>query len=261
MIQMKSYRILIVLGCMILICLSGCQEKYNIAAFGKLYKVYKYYTFDINSEPYIAEVYEYDNKGRIIKMSEPWYLYNAETGNNEISGIIAYYTYDYNELDQLIRKVTYWENSGSETGYIIGTVFRYSYNPDGNLEKETTGNLAGDISEYTTYEYEEDHLVLIRNFNWADQIESYTENEYDESGRLIKEWYYFYDHLWHFTVHKYSDGLLKHSYSYSEDSTLANETERSYDKFNNIIFLKYIQYSICSSIPDCNYMLKYEYYR
>ena len=192
---------------------------------------------------YLDSEYEYDDLGRISKISHPMY------DNGSIIGVIDYEDYVYNDKNQL-EEIIYYNNNLS---------YKYSYDSDGNKIKEVISSAEPGS---TLYYYNNNRLTreeqYIRNIFIA-----YTEYEYDAHGNLFKETAYSGTDniLLRYSVHSYQDGLnVKTSvfiYYNVIGKTPLREILRYYDENDNLIYVQSNELSILSSYMS--YFSKYEY--
>ena len=198
---------------------------------------------------YPQSEYEYDDFGRISKVSHPMY------DNGSIIGIIGYEIYVYNTKSQL-EEIEYYRNN-IYTGLQYSRSDKYSYDNDGNKIKEETSP-----TEYILYYYENNRLKRAEHF--FSHFVMYTEYEYDNYGNLVKESTYSAndDTPLRYSVHSYQDRLnvKTEDFEYYNviGKTKLREIRRYYDKNDNLIYLEPQNLSILSS--TILLLEKYEYY-
>jgi hypothetical protein len=235
---------------------SSCQKDDSDTAASsnaKLKQVLLYSTLDSKEPISIVEEYEYDNDGRISKVSSPMY------NNGTVVGTIKYDLYEYNSSGQLIKINNYNANLNSPTGFINLKNKSFDYSSDGKKIKETIEYPLGGISEYSYFEYKNGLLSKTNKYS-GNKLESYTEYEYDKSDRVIKELFYAHDgQCLTYTIHTYTGSLQTKSdfYAFSSNSHYRS-VNRIFDKNNNIIALESKELSLYSSLMS--HVLRYKYY-
>ena len=252
---MKTKLSLFGLFSLIILSITSCQKDDSSPSpiNAKLKQVLLYSTIDSKEPINIVEEYEYDDNGKISKVSSPMY------NNGTIVGTIKYDIYDYNTSGQLIKINNYNANSNSPTGFINLKNTLYNYSPDGKKIKETIEYPLGGISEYTDFEYENGLLSKTSKYS-GNRLESYTEYEYDKTDKVIKELFYAYDgQCLTYTIHTYTGSLQTKSdlYVFSSNSHYRS-INRIFDRNNNIITLESKELSLYSSLMS--YVLRYEYF-
>jgi hypothetical protein len=241
---------------MVFIFLSCQKEASDITsnqANAKLKNVLLFANIDSQDPISIVEEYEYDDNGKISKVSSPMY------DNGTIVGTIKYDLYNYNSSGQLIKIMNYNANINSPTGFINLKNTSYIYSTDGKKIKEAIDYPLGGITEYTDFEYQNGLLSKTKKYS-GNQLETYTEFQYDNSGKLIKETFYVSDdHCTSYTIHSYT-GLLQTKsdlYIYPSNEHYRS-INRTFDKNNNIITLVSEELSLTSSMMS--HVLRYKYY-
>ena len=198
---------------------------------------------------YLRSEYEYDNLGRISKVSHPMY------DNGSMVGVIGYEIYVYNAKNQL-EEIEYYRYN-TYAGFQYAHSNKYSYDNDGNIIKEETFP-----TEYILYYYKNNRLK--RSEQFINHYGMYTEYEYDKRGNLVKESTYAAkdDTPLKYSVHKYEDGLNVKTdafvYYNVIGKTPLSEIKRYYDKNDNLIYSEPQNLSILSS--TILLVEKYEYY-
>jgi hypothetical protein len=241
---------------MILILLS-CQKVdsdiNSTQANAKLKQVLLFSNIDSQDPISIVEEYEYDDDGKISKVSSPMY------DNGTIVGTIKYDLYEYNSSGQLIKIMNYNANLNSPTGFINLKNTTFYYSTDGKKIKETIAYPLGGITEYSDFEYQNGLLSKIEKY-FGNKLESYTEFQYDKSDKLIKETFYASDdQCISYTIHSYTGTLKTKSdlYTYPTNAHYRS-INRTFDNSNNIITLESKELSLYSSMMS--HVLRYEYY-
>jgi hypothetical protein len=231
---------------MIFLILSCQKDDSDIStqANAKLKQVLLYSNIDSKDPINIVEEYEYDDNGKISKVSSPMY------NNGSIVGTIKYDVYEYNESGQLIKIMNYNANINSPTGFINLKNTSLTYSTDGEKIKETIeypmGGIIGLLSKIKKYS--------------GNHLENYTEFQYDKSDKLIKETFYASDgQCISYTIHSYTGALQTKSdiYTYTTNAHYRS-INRTFDKNNNIIILESKELSLYSSMMS--HVLRYKYY-
>jgi len=241
---------------MIFVLLSCQKDDSDITsaqANAKLKQVLLFSNIDSKDPISIVEEYEYDDNGKISKVSSPMY------DNGAIVGTIKYDLYEYNSSDQLIKIINYNANLNSPTGFVNLKNTSYNYSSDGKKIKETIDYPLAGFSEYFDFEYKNGLLVKSVKY-YRNKLESYTEYQYDKSNKVIKESFYASDDkCLSYTVHTYEGQLQTKSdiYIYSDNSHFRT-INRTFDKNNNIIVLESNELSLYSSMMS--HVLRYKYY-
>ena len=230
------------------------------------------YVESINSKEsgMIITQYEYDEQGRISKVSQPMY----ENGtpmfeNGTIVGFVSYSGYVYNNAG-LLEKIIYY-HSNSYEGFINLRTNTYSYDNDGNKRKEVIvyPRALPFRTDSTLYYYDNNRLKREDKYEdgyfgtepWRSELITYIEYEYDNQGILVKETNYSgTDNTpYQFSVHSYQNGLnVKTEIFNNNNDQKIREIRRYYDRNDNLIYLESEELSIYSSLMS--YVTKYEYY-
>jgi len=228
----------------------------------------------------IINQYEYDERGRISKVSQPMY----EDGtpmfeNGTIVGLFSYSDYVYNDKG-LLDKIIYY-HSNIYAGFQILETRTYSYDKGGNKLKEVVEYpLALPFrTDSTLYYYDNNRLMREDKYSdgyhgnevWSSKLTTYIEYEYDNQGNLVKENYYsgIDTPFFSYSSSSYSSGTNKFPYSiikhiYQNGLNIkteignVREIRRYYDKNGNLIYLESEELSPYSSAMSC--VTKYEYY-
>ena len=244
----------ILIGFLSFIVLCGCEKEDNpvYSKNGKLKRILHYSSDGSNSLGSIEE-YEYDNEGRISKVST---LYESE----EMVGKLNYDIYNYNPQGQLIKVENFYENNNSPTKIFNYRNTIYTYLDNGEIEKIWIEYPTTSKFEYALYKYENNYLSKIETYNNSNILESYVKNVYDSSENLIKEIFYGRDNQqYSYTQHTYKNGLNVRSNVFSgKNKEHWREIIKTYDKDGNLITLESNELSVFSS-ATC-YMLRYEYF-
>jgi len=241
---------------MIFVLLSCQKDDFDITsaqANAKLKQVLLFSNIDSKEPISIVEEFEYDDNGKICKVSSPMY------DNGTIVGTIKYDLYEYNSSGQLMKIINYNANLNSPTGFINLKNTSYNYSTDGKKIKETIDYPLAGILEYSDFEYKNGLLVKSIKY-YRNKLENYIEYQYDKSDKLIKETFYaFDDQCISYTIHSYTGSLQTKSdlYTYPTNAHYRS-INRTFDKNNNIITLESKELSLYSSMMS--HVLRYKYY-
>jgi len=218
----------------------------------------------------ITAQYEYDEQGRISKVSQPMY----ENGtpmceNGTIVGLFSYSNYVYNNKGQLEQIVHFHSNINE--GFINLQTNTYSYDNDGNKRKEVIvyPRALPFRTDSTIYYYDNNRLKRENKYEegyfgsepWRSELIMYIEYEYDNQNKLVKETIYSAKDNTpiQYSVHSYQSGLnVKTEIFNIKNDQKIREIRRHYDKNDNLIYLESEELSMYSSAMS--YVTKYEYY-
>lgn len=214
--------------------------------------------------------YEYDEKGRISKVSQPRY----ESGtpmfeNGTIIGLFSYSDYVYNS-EGLLEKIIY-NHFNINAGFLNLRTYTYSYDNNGNKQKEVIEypQITQNRVDSNLYFYVNNRLIREDKYEngffgsgpWRSVLVTYIEYEYDNQGKLIKETNYSGTNNTPLQVsaHSYQNGLkVKTEIFNSNSQQKIREIRRHYDTNDDLIYLESEELSTYSS--TLSYVAKYEYY-
>ena len=237
----------------LLSCQKDDSDINSAQANAKLKQVLLFSNIDSQDPIGIVEEYEYDDDGKISKVSSPMY------DDGTIVGTIKYDLYEYNPSGQLMKIINYNANLNSPTGFINLKNTSFTYSTKGVKIKETVDYPLGGITEYSDFEYKNGLLSKIKKYS-GNRLENYTEFQYDKSDRLIKETFFAYDdQCISYTIHSYTGSLQTESdlYTYPTNDHYRS-INRFFDKNNNIITLESKELSLYSSMMS--HVLRFKYY-
>ena len=217
--------------------------------------------------------YEYDERGRISKVSQPMYKDGTSLfENGTIAGLYSYSDYVYNN-EGLLEKIIYYHSNLYE-GFINLHTSTYSYDKNGNKLKEVIvyPRALPFRTDSTLYYYDNNRLKRENKYAdgyfgrepWRSELIAYIKYEYDNQGQLVKESNYsgIDNTLLSYSIHSYQNGLNVKTevfiYYNVIGKTPLREIRRFYDKNDNLIFLESNELSLLSS--TMGYVAKYEYY-
>ena len=169
---MKTKSLFFGLISLLIVLFSNCQKEDDFSdsellqGNARLKRVLLFVTIDSEEPISILEEYEYNEKGRISKVSSPMYQ------DGIIVGTISYDLYEYNSSGQLIKIVIYRSNINSPTGFINLKNYIYSYLSDGKIEREYIEYTQMNSFEYFVYEYQNNQLVKIKKYDNKNELES-----------------------------------------------------------------------------------------
>ena len=211
---------------------------------------------------YVTSNYEYDNLGRISKVSQPMY----EDG--KINGVISYSIYTYNDKNQL-EKIAYY-NANLYAGFLNLQSESYSYDDNGNKIKTLIEYPRINQMDSVLFFYENDRLVRENHYDSGiffngdtayTGLITYIEYEYDHEGNLIKETHFSGtdNNPYNFCLHSYQNGLIVKTeiFVFSNNQKI-REIRRYYDDNDNLTYIESQELSLLSSA--LSYISKYEYY-
>ena len=214
---------------------------------------------------YVVTDYEYDNLGRISKVSRPMY----EDG--KITGLYSYSIYAYNAKSQL-EKITYF-HSNLNVGFLNLETYTHSYDNNGNKLKTLIEYPQINRTDSILYFYDKNRLVRENKYDSGifyngstayTGLVSYTVYEYDNQGHLVKETNYsgIDNTPLGYSTHSYQNGLnvKTETFTYYNmiGETKLREVKRFYDTNRNLIYFESKELSMLSSMSS--YEIKYEYY-
>ena len=227
----------------------------------------------------IITQYEYDERGRISKVSQPMYKDGTPIfENGTIVGLYSYSDYVYNN-EGLMDKIIYY-HSNIYAGFQNLETHTYSYDKDRNKVKEVIEypRALPFRTDSTLYYYDNNRLKREDKYSegyhgievWSSKFTTFIEYEYDNQDNLVKENYYSADdnplfsysssYLGYLEKAPYS--IIKHIYQngLNVKTEIGNirEIRRYYDKNDNLIYLESEELSMYSSTMSC--VTKYEYY-
>ena len=237
-----------------------------------------YYSLSPNTIPFIYE-YQYDDYGNLIKelnfervdkhLTRYFtYEYNnsnqlvlkeffSENFNNDESSyeVIVKYTYQYenNKLKMLIK---YRKKPNQENNFYIHEVHSYKYLNDDLIEEVIDYEKTGSQSKYL-FEYENNNLIKKTKYLfYSDDIFKYV-YKYDFYNRKIKEIKYCNNIETQKTIFKFSDKKMINAKVYNGAGFL-EEINYKYDNSGNLIQeKKEIKNPLSNGMPE---LIIYEYF-
>ena len=218
----------------------------------------------------IIAQYEYDEQGRISKVSQPMYEDGTPVfKNGTIIGLFSYSDYVYNSKG-LLEKIIYY-SSNINTGFSNLETCSYTYDNDGKKHKEVIvyPQMSQNRVDSTLYFYANNRLIREDKYEdgyfgsepWRSVLVTYTEYEYDNQGKLVKETIYSGTDKKpvQYSKHSYQNGLnVKTEIFNINNNEKIREIRRYYDRNDNLIYLESEELSMYSSAMS--YVTKYEYY-
>ena len=218
----------------------------------------------------IIAQYEYDEQGRISKVSQPMY----EDGtpmfeNGTIVGVFSYSDYVYNSKG-LLEKIIYY-HSNINTSFSNLHTCSYTYDNNGKKHKEVIEypQMPQNPVDSTVYFYDNNRMIREDKYEdgyfgsepWRSELVTYIEYEYDNQGKLVKETIYSGTDKKpvQYSKHSYQNGLnVKTEIFNINNNEKIREIRRYYDRNDNLIYLESEELSMYSSAMSS--VTKYEYY-
>ena len=218
----------------------------------------------------IITQYEYDEQGRISKVSQPMYKNGTSMfENGTIVGLFSYSEYVYNNKGLLEKIID--NHSNINAGFINLSIHTYSYDNNGKKQKEVIiyPQMTQNRVDSTLYFYVNNILIRENKYEdgyfgsepWRSVLVTYIEYEYDNQGKLVKETKYSGTDNTpiQFNVHSYQNGLnVKTEIFNIKNDQKIREIRRYYDRNDNLIYLESKELSMFSSAMS--FVSKYEYY-
>jgi len=217
----------------------------------------------------IITQYEYDEQGRISKVSQPMYKDGTPIfENGTIVGLFSYSDYIYND-NGLLGKIIYY-HSNLHVGFLNLETYTYSYDKNGNKLKTLIEYPQTNRTDSILYFYDGDRLARENKYDSGifyngstayTGLISYMKYKYDNQGNLLKEINYSGTDNTPITysTHNYQKGLNVKTeiFNYSDNQKM-REIRRYYDKNDNLIYVESQELSLLSSAMS--YVTIYEYY-
>lgn len=210
----------------------------------------------------IIKQYEYDEQGRIRKVSQPMY----EKGT--IVGLYSYSDYEYNS-EGLLEIISYY-HSNVNAGFLNLKTYTYTYDSNRNKRKEVIvyPQMPQNRVDSTQYFYVNNRLVRENNYEdgyfgsepWRSVLIRFVEYEYDNQGKLVRETINSGEDNTpvQYSVHTYRNGLnAKTEVFNAGNNQKMREIRRYYDKNENLIYLESQELSMMSSAMS--YVVKFDY--
>lgn len=210
----------------------------------------------------ILTQYEYDEQGRISKVSIPMY------DNGTMAGLVSYSNYIYNSAGLLEKIIN--NDYNIYKGFLNLKTYIYSYDNKGKKQKEVIKypQFSQNRVDSTLYFYVNNRLIREDKYengyfgseDWSSLLIKYIKYEYDSKGKLVKETIYSGtdNKPYQFSLHSYQGGLNVKTEIFSVDNQKIREIRRYYDKNDNLIYVDYNELLKISSAVG--YIAKYEYY-
>jgi len=183
----------------------------------------------------ILNQYEYDEQGRVTKVSQPMYKEGTPVfENGTIVGLVSYSDYVYNN-EGLLEKIIYYHHNVYE-GLLNSETRIYSYDKNGNKIKEAIEYPRTNRTDSILYFYGNNRLVREDKYDNGifyqgetayTGLRDYIEYEYDHQGNLVKK-----------TNYSGIDNTASYSSRYEYDHQ-ANLVKESYYSEINTPFLSY----------------------
>lgn len=144
---------------------------------------------------------------------------------------IEYWLYEYNEIGNKLEEKHYFLNN-------LDISFKYEYDAENKLIKETSYLSSGTINTYILYEYDAENNLIKKTANKDDgSMNSLRIYEYDDNNNLLKEEAYDKNNkISYIYTYEYNDenNLIK-SILYDPDNVVLYSNKYEYDDENNLI--------------------------
>ena len=212
----------------------------------------------------IITQYEYDEQGRISKVSRPMYeegTFKYEKGT--IVGLISYSEYVYNDTG-LLETIIYYHFS-LYVGLENLQTYTYSYDENGNKIKEVIEypQITQDRKDITLYYYDNDRLKREEIYNggvFDKGLITYIEYEYDDQGRLVSETSYLAKNNTFYSInkHSYQNDINVKTEVFNSNNQKTRVIRRYYDANDNLIYLA--SYELSPYMSPVRSVTIYEYY-
>lgn len=220
----------------LIVLFSSCQKDDDAVDFApvsgnlKLKSVLLYGSVEAEKPIAILEEYEYDQIGRISKVSSP--MYNA----GKITGVADYRVYEYNEDGRLAKIIYYTANANYPSGFVNLQTKTFEYSEDGRKTTEYTEFPVIKSFEYLKYHYFGDEMVKMEKYNHLNVMESKVVYAYNAVGQAVEEKCYAANNqLISLVKHNYHKGLLVRTDVFGgRDLEPIRKITRTYDQKNNL---------------------------
>ncbi|MCK4345895.1 MAG: hypothetical protein KAX05_11475 [Bacteroidales bacterium] len=224
--------------------------KYQYDDFGNLIKELNYEREDRHLTRYFT--YEYNDKNQLIKKD----FFSENFDKNESSyKVIVKYTYQY-ENNKLIKKTKYRKTPNQENDFYIHEVHSYKYSNDKLIEEIIDYKQTGSQSKYL-FEYKNNNLIKETQYLfYSDDIFKYVW-VYDNYNRKIKEIRYCNNVENQETIFEYAVNKIINAKVYIGNDFI-KEISYEYDSCGNLIQeKKEIKNPLSNEMPE---LIIYEYY-
>ncbi len=224
--------------------------EYQYDDYGNLLKELEFEREDKHLTRYFT--YEFNNNNQLILKE-----FFSENFNNDESSyeIIVKYTYQY-ENNKLEKQIKYRKNSNQENDFYIHEVHTYKYLNDNLIEEIIDYEKTGSQSKYLL-KYKNNNLIeKTEHLFYSDDIFKYVW-KYDLYNRKIKEIKYCNNVETQKTIFKFSDKKIINAKVYNGAGFL-EEINYKYDNSGNLIQeKKEIKDPLSNGMPE---LIIYEYF-
>jgi len=231
--------------------LPACQNDTDIlpeyAANARLKQTVIYNLYNSNDDGWVSEVYEYDQQGRIAKVSTP---------HGTTDAIVQYRVYVYSD-DGTLSAIEHYNHNIH--GFLNLQTQHFSYSAEGLLTEELIEYPEISSTERNVYQYEGGLLKKLERYNSSDDLSTFVTMEYNGSGVLTKEnTFSGAGELLNYSLHDYKNGLRVESKHFTDTNDPIKKEQRRYDSNGNLIELKSI--NIAPWLSSVSFVMKYEYF-
>jgi len=189
--------------------------------------------------------YEYNNNNQLVL--KEFFSENFDIDESSYEVIVKYtYQYENNKLKKLIK---YRKTPNQENNFYIHEVHSYKYLNDKLIEEVIDYEQTGSQSKYL-FEYENNNLIKkTRYLFYSDDIFKYVW-KYDNYNRKIKEIRYCNNVEYQKTIFEFSDNKMINARVYNGEGFL-EEINYEYDNSGNLILeKKEIKNPLCNGMPE-----------
>ena len=224
--------------------------EYQYDDYGNLIKELNFEREDKHLARYFT--YEYNNNNQLVLKEFFSENFDKDESNYEV---IVKYTYQY-ENNKLKKQIKYRKTQNQENNFYIHEVHSYKYLNDNLIEEVINYEQTGSQSKYL-FEYENNNLIKkTRYLFYSDDIFKYVW-KYDNYNRKIKEIRYCNNVEYQKTIFEFSDNKMINARVYNDEGFL-EEINYEYDNSGNLILeKKEIKNPLCNGMPE---LIIYEYF-
>ena len=224
--------------------------EYQYDDYGNLIKELNFEREDKHLTRYFT--YEYNNNNQLVL--KEFFSENFDKDESSYEVIVKYtYQYENNKLKKLIK---YRKTPNQENDFYIHEVHSYKYLNDNLIEEVIDYEQTGSQSKYL-FEYENNNLIKKTEYLfYSDDIFEYVW-KYDNYNRKIKEIRYCNNVEYQNTIFKFSDKKMINAKVYIGKDFI-KEINYEYDNSGNLIQeKKEIKNSLSNEMPE---LIIYEYF-
>lgn len=206
---------------------------------------------------WLSQVYEYDGKGRISRISRPSYV------GDKRDGWVSYDEYRYNEKGQL-SEIAFFSQNVSGIDVNLWTAY-YEYDKNGLKVKELKKYPEIGTSEETLFLYKQGRLVRMDEYDSGGDLSRYTEYEYDKGNRLSKELVFNGNpyQVHEYSVYGYENGMNTSIDVYilpnrGKEYTELRKITKEYDSKGRLVRVNHNEMWWASSMMGGTWLYEYE---